>query len=91
MIKKPSDRAAVVSKAAENAGGKLIHYWWMFGQYDGLCIFEFPDSKSIAALMLAVAGRGAVSDLETHELIEASDIEGLLKRSTGITYTPPGQ
>jgi len=91
MIQKPSDRFAVVSNAAEKAGGKLLDYYWMFGQYDGIAIFDFPDSASIASLMLAVGARGALSHLETHELIEASDIEGVLKRSKGITYTPPGK
>jgi uncharacterized protein with GYD domain len=90
MIEKPSDRVAAVSRAAESAGGKLVDYYWMFGQYDGIAIFEFPDSAKLASLMIAVAGRGAVTDLETHELIEASDIEGLLAKSKGITYSPPG-
>jgi uncharacterized protein with GYD domain len=91
MIQKPSDRRAVVAKAAETAGGKLLDYYWMFGQYDGLCIFDAPDSQTMAALMLAVAGRGALSHVETHELIDAEDIEDLLKRSKGITYSPPGK
>jgi uncharacterized protein with GYD domain len=91
MIEKPSDRKAAVQKAAKSAGGKLLDYYWMFGQYDGLAIFEFPNSKKVASFMLAVAGRGALSHLETHELIDASDIEGLLADSKGITYTPPGK
>jgi uncharacterized protein with GYD domain len=91
MIQKPSDRQKVVAKAAESAGGKLLDYYWLFGQYDGLAIFEFPNSKKIASFMLAVAGRGALSHLETHELIDAKDIEGLLKAGKGITYTPPGK
>lgn len=91
MIEKPSDRRAVVAAAAENAGGKLMDYYWMFGQFDGMAVFEFPNSRKIASFMLAVAGRGALSLLETHELIESSDIEGILADSKGITYTPPGK
>jgi uncharacterized protein with GYD domain len=91
MIKKPSDRKKAVAAAAKSAGGKLLDYYWMFGQYDGLAIFEFPDSRKIASFMLAVGGRGALAHLETHELIDAGDIEGILAESKGITYTPPGK
>ena len=42
MIQKPSDRRAVVAKAAETAGGKLLDYYWMFGQYDGRAFWGPP-------------------------------------------------
>src|SRR5215831_12804431 len=48
-------------------------YYWMFGQYDGLVIFELPDAQTAAALIPAVTGSGAFSRFETHELNEASD------------------
>jgi uncharacterized protein with GYD domain len=33
----------------------------MFGQYDGLAIFELPDAQTAAALSLTVTGSGAFS------------------------------
>lgn len=89
MIEKPSDRRKSVAAAAENAGGKLTDYYWMFGQYDGAAIFEFPNSKKMASLMLAVAARGSLTHAETHELLESSDLEGIAADSKGITYTAP--
>ena len=89
MIEKPSDRRKAVAAAAENAGGKLTDYYWMFGQYDGAAIFEFPNSKKMASFMLAVTARGSLTHAETHELLEASDLEGIAADSKGITYTAP--
>jgi uncharacterized protein with GYD domain len=90
FIAQPSDRAAVVQAAAESVGGRLESYYWMFGQYDGLAIVELPDSRSAAALSLAVTSSGSFSNFETHELIEAADLGQVAERAKAISYRPPG-
>jgi uncharacterized protein with GYD domain len=89
FVDKPSDRRKAVAAAAENGGGKLLDYYWMFGQYDGAAIFEMPNSKKMASLMLAVAARASLTHAETHELLDAEDLEGIAADSKGITYTAP--
>jgi uncharacterized protein with GYD domain len=90
FVAQPSDRAAVIRGLAESAGGSLESYYWMFGQYDGLVIFELPDSQTAAALSLAVTGSGAFTRFETHELIEADDLVQIAQRAKQIGYQPPG-
>ena len=90
FIVKPSDRAAVVRELVESVGGGLESYYWMFGQYDGAAIVSVPDSHTAAALSLAVTSSGAFRGLETHELIEASDLTAIAERARGITYQAPG-
>lgn len=90
FIAHPSDRAAAVREVAESAGGSLESYYWMFGQYDGVAVFDLPDSHSMAAVSLAIASAGALSRFETHELIESSDLTAIAERAKGITYQPPG-
>jgi uncharacterized protein with GYD domain len=89
-MQQPSDRVAVVSKAVESAGGKLEAYYLMFGQYDGFVIVDLPDSRAAAASSLAVSSTGAFEHLETHELIEAEDVNLILERAKGITSQLPG-
>jgi uncharacterized protein with GYD domain len=84
------DRVAVARRVVESLGGKLESYYWMFGQYDGLVIFELPDSQAAAAVSLAVTGSGAFSRYETHELIEAGDLARIAERARQISYQPPG-
>ena len=90
FVAKPSDRAAIVREVAESAGGSLEWYYWMFGQYDGVAVFDLPDSHTMAAVSLATASSGALSRFETHELIESSDLTAIAERAKGITYRPPG-
>jgi uncharacterized protein with GYD domain len=93
FIENPEDRRGPVSKLAEAAGGKLESYYWMFGQYDGLAIFEVPDSAAMATAALTATSTGAFRHFETHELIEAADFVGILQRAQTMrsSYRPPGQ
>ena len=90
FIANPSDRAAAIRRVIEPAGAGLESYYWVFGQYDGMAVFEAPDSRTIAALSLAVSSSGAFAHFETHELIENSDLAGIAERAREIAYTPPG-
>jgi uncharacterized protein with GYD domain len=90
FVAKPSDRAAVVRELAESVGGSLETYYWMFGHYDGVGVFEMPDSHSMATVSLAATSSGAFTLFETHELIEASDLSAIAERAKRIAYQPPG-
>jgi uncharacterized protein with GYD domain len=90
FIVKPSDRAMVVRRLAESVGGDLESYYWMFGQYDGMAIVSLPDSRTAAALAMAITGSGSFKGFETHELIEAGDLTAIAEQARGITYQAPG-
>jgi len=90
LIETPSDRAAIVAKLAEQAGGRMEAYYLMFGDWDGFVIAEAPDSKSAAAMSLAVTSSGAFAQLKTHELIDPADLAGILSKAGSLGYTAPG-
>jgi uncharacterized protein with GYD domain len=90
MMDNPADRAAAVRELAESAGGTLDAYYLVFGQYDGLAIWEVPDSASAAALCVKVTSSGAFSHFQTHELLPAEQINSVLEKAGELTYRPPG-
>jgi uncharacterized protein with GYD domain len=92
MMDRPSDRGAAVRRLADAAGGKVESYYWMFGQYDGFAIFEAPDSKTVAAVVLAISSTGAFS-VETHELVDPADLGDVLARAKDLRshYQAPGR
>jgi uncharacterized protein with GYD domain len=93
MVDNPADRTPTIRSAAEAVGGSLESVYWMFGGHDVLVISDMPDSTSQAALSVAVASTGALSAVETHELIDAEGLRSILaaaKRAKSA-YTPPGR
>ncbi|MGH2704928.1 MAG: GYD domain-containing protein [Actinomycetota bacterium] len=92
MMANPGDRAAAVRKVTEALGGKLEAFYWMFGEYDGLAIFDMPDSSTQAAVAIGVASTGVLKSLVTHELIGMEDTTAILEKARAAVgaYAPPG-
>ena len=61
MVDNPQDRAEAARQAIESLGGKLLGFWFAFGDCDGVFIAEAPDNTSAAAISMAVGGTGALS------------------------------
>jgi uncharacterized protein with GYD domain len=90
LTERPEGRPQAVRDLIESAGGKLESYYLMFGQFDGLLIFEVPTSELASAISLAVSRTGAVIRLETHELINPDHLPSIASRVKALTYRPPG-
>jgi uncharacterized protein with GYD domain len=76
MIVRPEDRADAVSRLLAKAGGRLIGYYVTFGEYDFLAIAEVPNDVQAAAVLLAAASGGGVSDLRTTVAMTAVEAKG---------------
>jgi uncharacterized protein with GYD domain len=90
MMDRPSDREKVVGDLLAGVGGKLEAYYWMFGPFDGFAVCDVPDSTTAAAVSIAVSSSGAFAHIETHELIPAGALKGILEQAKRLTYSAPG-
>lgn len=62
QMKNPQNRVESVGRqACEAVGGKLIGGWYCFGDYDLVIIADVPNNESMAAIALAIAAGGAIS------------------------------
>src|ERR1700759_838488 len=46
LVGKPHDRTGAAKALLEGFGGQLHSYFLALGEYDGVAICEFPDTKS---------------------------------------------
>jgi uncharacterized protein with GYD domain len=92
LIDSPEDRRTAVDSLASSAGGKLVGYWYAFGEADGYALFDMPDGVSAAALSVAVASTGAFDAIETTVLITVEEMLASLGKAKAVkgSYTPPG-
>jgi uncharacterized protein with GYD domain len=56
---KPEDRHAYISRLCEQAGEKLLSFYFTLGAYDFLLVMDMPNAQGPAQLALAAAGGGA--------------------------------
>ena len=92
MLAKPEDRTAAVTKLVEQAGGRLLAFYMLFGEYDYLSIAEFPSGTGAAAATLAAAGAGAVTDTRTMLAMTGAEAKAAFEagQALGTAYRAPG-
>ena len=90
LLDQPQDRSAAAREVAESLGGKLLGFWYAFGEFDGVFLMEAPDNASAAALAMAVGAGGALSELETTVLLDMDEAQDAMRKAAAATYRPPG-
>ena len=64
MAKKPQDRSVPVRELLQKLGGQLVGFYFCFGEYDVVALFEAPDDTTATALALAVVSSGAPQSVQ---------------------------
>jgi uncharacterized protein with GYD domain len=59
-IKESPSRLDAAKKAIELAGGKVVSFYMLMGQYDLAIVLEAPDDVALARTSLALVSKGGV-------------------------------
>ncbi len=90
LARQPEDRSEAVGGLIEGLGGRLISFYYSFGDYDGVIISEAPDETAIAAALVAAVSAGHIKTIKTTTLLSAEEGMEVLRRAGEITYRGPG-
>jgi uncharacterized protein with GYD domain len=85
MVVSPEDRSDAVARLLAKAGGKLIGYYLTFGEYDFVVIAEAPGETQMAAVLLAAASGGGVTDLKTTLAMTSIQAKGAFAAASDLT------
>ncbi|MCI0521392.1 MAG: GYD domain-containing protein [Chloroflexi bacterium] len=83
-----SKRREATEQLIKSLGGKLVAYYFAFGEYDGIAIVEGVDNIDVAAAALLVGASGAVRT-KTTVLMSPDEVDKATRKSGN--YRPPGQ
>lgn len=91
MTESPQNREIASRELVESFGGKLLHYYFMFGEYDGMAIVEFPDNAAAAATSMKANASGSFLKFETHALLTAQEAQRAMElvKENKATYKSP--
>jgi uncharacterized protein with GYD domain len=89
-LARPEDRHAVISRACQEAGGKLLNAYFTLGQYDFLAITEMPDAMAASLLALVGAGGGGIENTVTTQAFTTAEAKEMFERAGKIAYKPMG-
>ncbi len=58
LAHKPEDRGAAFERLVERFGGTFKGLYYMYGDYDGLVLYEAPDNQTATAIAVAAVVPG---------------------------------
>ena len=89
MVGEPQNREQAIRPMIEKLGGKLIGYWFAFGECDAVVIVQMPDNVSAAAASLAATAGGAVKSLKTTALMSVEESMQAMRKAGAAGYRAP--
>ena len=89
LLDHPQDRSEAGREVAESLGGKLLGFWYAFGEFDGVYLMEGPDNATAAAVAVAVGAGGALSEIKTTVLLDMDEAQDAMRKAAAATYRPP--
>ena len=79
LVQRPENRMEALKPVIEQLGGRLLDWYYSFGEYDVMLLIDVPDNVKAAAASMAVAAGGAVKAITTTPLMSPDDgFEALL-------------
>jgi uncharacterized protein with GYD domain len=89
LVKKPEDRSAPLKALVEKFGGRLLSFYYCFGEYDGIAITEAPDAATVLSVLFAVIVAGHLRAVKTTELFTVPETMGAMSKAGTVMYPPP--
>ena len=83
-----SKRREATEQLVKSLGGKLLAYYFAFGEYDGFAIVDSMENLDVFAMDLIAGASGAVRT-KTTVLVTPEEVDKAIKKSG--TYRPPGK
>jgi uncharacterized protein with GYD domain len=83
MIARPEDRAEEVRKLYAKMGGKLLAYYFTFGEYDFLAVSEGPI-EDVATCAIVVDAGGGITGLKTTLAMTSADMKNAFAKAGPI-------
>jgi len=89
LVGKPQPRKDVVERTLASFGGKLLSFYFAFGDYDVVLIAELPNNEAAAAVALATSASGAIAKFHTTVLMSPEEGVRAMTKASAAQYAPP--
>ena len=71
-------------------GGEVEVFYYCFGDYDVVAIYELPDNETMRAISFAVRSTGVAREHKITSLLSREESVSALRRAGSTDYHPPG-
>ncbi len=89
LAKHPQDRAQVFGELLNRAGGRLVGFYYTYGEHDGVAIFEAPDETVAYGVTVAAVTPGHLKDVRTIRLFTSEETMHVRRTTGALPYQAP--
>jgi uncharacterized protein with GYD domain len=75
-----TQRAADFSRLVESSGGRVRELLWTVGEYDIVCVIDFPDDETGVATLLRLGSAGNIRS-STLRAFSAEEMAAIIART----------
>ena len=93
LAKRPSNRPESVAKVVEAHGGKLLQFYWVFGEVDVVLIYDVASTEDAMAILFKLSSGGAISFHKTTALLSNEEAMTAMRNAGTVPseFTVPRQ
>src|ERR1700693_3324774 len=86
MAKNPQDRSVPVRELVQKIGGRLISFYFCFGEYDVVVLVELPDDSAATAVAMAAISPGHLKAYKTTKLFTVEETMEAMRKAGSLGF-----
>ena len=91
MAKNPQDRSVPVRELVQKIGGRLISFYFCFGEYDVVVLVELPDDSAATAVAMAGISPGHLKAYKTTKLFTVEETMEAMRKAGSLAFQGPSR
>jgi uncharacterized protein with GYD domain len=91
LANSPQDRSVPIRELAQRLGGRLVGFYYCFGEYDGVGLFELHDDTSAIATSMAAVAPGHIKAIKTTKLFTVEETMEAMRKAGSLAFKGPDQ
>jgi uncharacterized protein with GYD domain len=91
MAKNPQDRSVPVRDLIQKVGGRLIGFYFCYGEYDVVTLFEAPDETAATAVAMAAISAGHLKAYKTTKLLGVEETMEAMRKAGSLAFQGPSK
>ena len=91
LVKNPQDRSVAGREAVQKLGGRIVGFYYCFGEYDGVVITEAPDDSAALAGAMALVAPGHIKAIKTTKLFTVEETMEAMRKAGSLAFQGPSK
>ena len=91
LVEHPQDESIVIGALMEKLGGRMLNFYYTFGEYDSIGIAELPDGVAAQAVCTAGMVRGSLESIRATRLLTVEETLAALRQAGDAPLPPPSK